>query len=81
MTYTILEKTDAARGKKYYLIAVSETESAIFKEKDNLSEDEITVMVENYLAVKAKEAEDEAKKQKAMEEALLPDEVRNGNTE
>ena len=81
MTYTILEKKDAARGNKYYLIAVSETASAVFKAKDNLSEDEITVMVENYLAVQAKEAEDEAKRQKAMEEALLPDEVRNGTSE
>lgn len=81
MTYTILEKTDAARGKKYYLIAVSETESAVFKEKDNLSDDEITVIVGNYLAAQAKEAEDEAKRRQAIEEALLPDEVRNGTSE
>lgn len=81
MTYTILEKTDAARGNKYYLITVSETESAIFKAKDNLSDDEITVMVENYLAAHAKDAEDEEKRRQAMEEALLPDEVRNGTSE
>ena len=76
MTYNVISKTDAARGKKYYLIEVSADRSVEFKLDDGATESKITTVVDNFLAAETKINEEQEKIQKAINEALLPDEAK-----
>ena len=73
MAYTVISKTDAARSKKYYLIEVSAGRSVEFKLDDGATESEISTIVDDFLANETLEAEHQAKLQKAIYEAFIPD--------
>lgn len=76
MAYTVLSKSDAARGKKYYLIEISTNRSVEFKLDDGVTEEEITTIVDQFLEEETRQKEREEKIQKAIDEALLPDEAK-----
>ena len=76
MTYTVLSKSDAARGKKYHLIEISENRSVEFKLDDGVTEEEITTIVDQFLEEETRQKEREEKIQKEIDEALLPDEAK-----
>ena len=76
MAYTVISKTDAARSKKYYLIEVSAGRSVEFKLDDGATESEITTVVDAFLADETLINENQAKLQKAIDEAFLPDEAK-----
>lgn len=78
MTYNVISKTDAARGKKYYLIEVSTERSVEFKLDDGATDSEITTVVDNFLAAETRIDEEHEKIQKAINEALLPSEAKTG---
>ena len=76
MAYTVLSKSDAARGKMYHLLEISTNRSVEFKLDDGVTEEEITTIVDQFLEEETKQKEREEKIQKAMDEALLPDEAK-----
>ena len=76
MAYTILSKSDAARGKKYHLIEISTNRSVEFKLDDGVTEEEITTIVDQFLEEETRQKEREEKIQKAIDEALRPDEAK-----
>ena len=57
MAYTVLSKSDAARGKKYHLIEISTNRSVEFKLDDGVTEEEITTIVDQFLEEETRQKE------------------------
>tara|TARA_Y100001937_G_scaffold127537_1_gene200093 strand:+ start:3746 stop:3976 length:231 start_codon:yes stop_codon:yes gene_type:complete len=76
MAYTVIKITDAARGLKYYSVEVSTGRIKNFKLADDASDAQITKVVDYFLESERVQAENDAKIQKAIDEALIPDEAK-----
>ena len=76
MTYTVIQTTDAARSLKYYSVEVSTGRIIDFKLADGATNEQITTVVDEFLESERVQAENDAKIQKAIDEALIPDEAK-----
>ena len=76
MAYTVIQTTNAARGLKYYSVEVSTGRIIDFKLADGASDEQITTVVDEFLESERVQAENDAKIQKAIDEALIPDEAK-----
>jgi len=76
MAYTVIKITDAARSLKYYSVEVSTGRIIDFKLADGASDAQITTVVDEFLESERVQAENDAKIQKAIDEALIPDEAK-----
>ena len=76
MAYTVIKITDAARDLKYYSVEVSTGRIIDFKLADGASDEQITTVVDEFLESERVQAENDAKIQQAIDEALIPDEAK-----
>jgi len=76
MAYTVIQTTNAARNLKYYSVEVSTGRIVDFKLADGVTDEQITTVVDDLLESERVQSENDAKIQKAIDEALIPDEAK-----
>jgi len=76
MAYTVIQTTNAARNLKYYSVEVSTGRIVDFKLADGVTDEQITTVVDDLLESERVQSENDAKIQKAIDEALIPNEAK-----
>tara|TARA_A200000159_G_scaffold162842_1_gene187599 strand:+ start:3645 stop:3887 length:243 start_codon:yes stop_codon:yes gene_type:complete len=80
MVYEIKETISTLNNKEYVKVEVNGIDR-VLKTPKNTSQETIDTIIDQELKEQKQADEDAEKIRKAIEEALLPDEVKNGTTE
>ena len=73
MTYTIISTDPAARGKTYYTVRISDTDTKRYKLDPDLTQEQVDDYVVQELEIEQKARDDDAELKRLIAEGVIED--------
>ena len=73
MTYTIISTNPAARGKTYYTVRISDTDTRQYKLDPDLTQEQVDDYVVQELQIEQKARDDDAELNRLIAEGVIED--------